>query len=215
MQWQAKYRLGFCLSFLTAVACLPGFAGAAWAASDDYPGASSRASLLVSPRDVKVQRDGDQFHVDAVMVVPVSPAMAWQVLIDFGHMTRFMPNLGLSEVLPGADALHFTVHQKGMAKFGLFSKSFDSTRAITLQPEQQRITARNLDGNLKAMQSVMTLSADGAGTRLEYHADVEPGFWLPPLVGPSAVQRQTAEQFSAMIEEMLRRAGKADTEKPR
>ena len=65
------------------------------------------------------------------------------------------------------------------------------------------------------MQSVMTLSADGAGTRLEYHADVEPGFWLPPLVGPSAVQRQTAEQFSAMIEEMLRRAGKADTEKPR
>ena len=55
------------------------------------------------------------------------------------------------------------------------------------------------------MHSVMTLSAEPSGTRLVYHADVEPGFWLPPLVGPAAVRDQTAEQFSALFAEMKKR----------
>ena len=51
----------------------------------------------------------------------------------------------------------------------------------------------------------MQLEAETGGTRLQYHAEVQPDFWFPPLIGPALVQRQTAEQFSAMIQEMLRR----------
>jgi hypothetical protein len=55
------------------------------------------------------------------------------------------------------------------------------------------------------MDSVMRLEPEPGGIRLQYHAEVQPNFWLPPMIGPALVQHETAEQFSAMIHEMLRR----------
>ena len=96
------------------------------------------------------------------------------------------------------------VSQKGVARYGIFSASFESVREIRLVP-QREIRARNVSGNLKHMESVMQLVAEEGGTRLHYHAEVQPDFWFPPLVGPSLVQHETAEQFSAMIQETVRR----------
>ena len=50
-----------------------------------------------------------------------------------------------------------------------------------------------------------SVASERRGTRLSYHAEVVPAFWFPPLIGPSVVRRETAEQFSAMTREMQRR----------
>jgi hypothetical protein len=51
----------------------------------------------------------------------------------------------------------------------------------------------------------MQLEPEAGGTRLQYHAEVQPEFWMPPLIGPAIVRHETAEQFSAIIDEMIRR----------
>ena len=157
----------------------------------------------VPDSDVSVQRSGASFTVDATMFTPVPPALAWEVLTDFDHMGSFVPNLSSSQVLERSDAL-LKVAQKGVARYGFFSANFESVREISLSP-QREIRAHNVSGNVKRMDSVMQLQADGSGTRLHYHAEVMPGFWFPPLIGPSLVRHETAEQFSAMLREMLRR----------
>ena len=194
-----------------SIGCAALLLGLASASShaDDYPSAANtsanaRAPLLVSPRSVTVRRDGDQFHVEAVMHADVPQKIVWEVLTDFSRLSQLLPDVHVSEVTPGVDDRHMSIRQVGVARFGPFSKKYESTREVVLVPQEQ-ISATNVAGNLKSMHSVMTLSPEAGGTRLAYQADVEPGFWLPPLVGPAAVRDQTAEQFSALITEMKRR----------
>ncbi|QIL80444.1 hypothetical protein G7047_11425 [Diaphorobacter sp. HDW4A] len=189
------------------------FGTVANAAADEYPSVSNanagaRAPLLVSPRSVNVQRDGDQFHVDATIHADVPQKIVWEVLTDFSHLVQILSDVHVSDVIPGADDRHLSIRQVGMARFGPFTKKYESTREVVLVPQEQ-ISATNVAGNVKSMHSVMTLSPEPGGTRLVYHADVEPGFWLPPLVGPAAVRDQTAEQFSALIVEMKKREAAA------
>lgn len=180
--------------FLLALAALLYPLQAAMAADGQRP---------VSDSDVQVQRSGGSFTVDATMYTPVPLALAWAVLTDFEHMGSFVPNLSSSQVVERSDAT-LKVAQKGVARFGFFSANFESIREISLSP-QREIRAHNVGGNVKRMESVMQLQAEGAGTRLHYHAEVLPGFWFPPLIGPALVRHETAEQFSAMLQEMLRR----------
>ena len=158
---------------------------------------------FVADRDVRVQRAGDHFTVDMVAHAPVAAAQAWAVLTDFEHMADFMPNLTASEVLERNGEV-VRIRQAGVARYGLFSARFDFVREFTLRPSQE-IRAHSTGGNVRRMDSVMRLTQDEGGTRLEYHAEVEPDFWLPPLIGPAFVRHETAEQFSAMIHEMVRR----------
>lgn len=167
------------------------------------PTAAADTPPAVPDKDVRVERSGSTFSVDVVMHAPVPLARAWEVLVDFDHMADFVPNLKASQIVERSDSL-LKVSQKGVARYGIFSASFESVREIRLVP-QREIRARNVSGNLKHMESVMQLVAEEGGTRLHYHAEVQPDFWFPPLVGPSLVQHETAEQFSAMIQEMVRR----------
>jgi len=158
---------------------------------------------LVMPDNVRVERSGERFTVDLVVVVPVPVRVAWGVLTDFAHMADFVPNLTSSEVLEQSEKL-LKVQQKGVARFGIFSSSFESIREIRLNAPFE-IRAHNVGGTVQQMDSVMQLQAEGNGTRLHYHAEVVPGMWFPPLVGPTVVRHETAEQLSAVVREMLRR----------
>ncbi|QTD44826.1 SRPBCC family protein [Ottowia testudinis] len=159
---------------------------------------------VVADQDIRVQRKGSAFSIDAVMHAPVPLATAWEVLTDFERMPRYQRSLKSSEVLErGAERL--LVHQKGVARFGPFSSPFESVREMQLA-SQRSIRAQQVSGTtLKQMTSLMTLEPENGGTRLTYHAEMEPESGLPPLVGPSLVQHETAAQFSATVREMVRR----------
>jgi carbon monoxide dehydrogenase subunit G len=157
----------------------------------------------VNPADVHVSRNGDSFTVDLVMHASVPPAQAFEVLTDFDHMASFVPNLRASQVLSRQGAV-LKVSQQGVAQFGPVSRSFESVREVRLIPPSE-IRVHGLSGSVKRMDSLMQLQPEPGGTRLQYHAEVDPGSWMPPLVGPALVQHETAEQFSAMLDEMARR----------
>lgn len=161
------------------------------------------ARSIVSDSDVRVEHSGGNFTVDLTMYAPVAPSLAWAVLIDFDHMVEFVPNLISSQVTERGDTV-LKVVQKGVAHYGLFSTNFESTREIRMTPLRE-IRAHGIGGNIQRMESVMQLRAEGAGTRLTYHDEVLPGFWFPPFIGPALVRHQTAEQLSAMLQEMIRR----------
>ncbi|MBC7681968.1 MAG: SRPBCC family protein [Ferruginibacter sp.] len=161
------------------------------------------AATAVADQDVHVERANGSFTVDVSIHVPVDRARAWAVLTDFEHMADFVPNLTSSQVTERSDT-RIKVTQKGVAKYGVFSTHFESTREIHLTPTHE-IRAHGVGGNVERMESVMELEPDGSGTRLIYHAEVLPGFWFPPLIGPSLVQHETAGQFSAMLHEMVKR----------
>lgn len=157
---------------------------------------------------VQVERDGDAIVVDADMLVPVAPREAWAVLADFEHFADFVPNMQVSRVVsrPGEP---LRVEQKGKARYGLLSFSYESLREVELVPFET-LRTRALKGNMKRMETLTRLSAEGDGTRIRYRNEAVPDFWVPPLIGPVFIRHEVAEQFGAFIREMLRRSGKTD-----
>ena len=157
---------------------------------------------LPTASDVKVARGNGNFNIDAVMHAPVPPDVAWEVLIDFDHMTSYQPGLAVSKVTERSGN-RLLVRQQGIASFGPFSSGFESEREIRLSPKTE-ILSTNVGGTVKYLVSTMKLAPEPGGTLLRYHAEIDPG-WLPPLLGPAAMRDSTAEGFAAMIREMQRR----------
>jgi len=164
--------------------------------------AAADATGPVAESDVHVEHTGNHFTVDLSLHAPVPPARAWAVLTDFEHMATFIPNLTNSEIIERNEK-GLKIHQKGVARYGIFSSQFESIREIQLSPMFE-IRAHGVGGNLQRADSLMRLEPDGAGTRLTYHAEAEPGFWFPPWIGPALVQHETAEQFNALLREMAK-----------
>ena len=168
------------------------------------PSARAQDELpVVSSSKVFVERTGGGFTITLSLYAPVAPALAWEVLTDFDHMSEFVPNLNSSKVSERSETV-LVVRQKAVARYGIFSMDVESIQETHLSP-QREIRARGVGGNFQRMDSVMQLQAEGAGTRLNYHADVLPDFWFPPFIGPRMVKRDIAEQFTGMLREMGRR----------
>ena len=154
-------------------------------------------------RSIDVAYDGETYVVTAHMVAPVSKAIAWEVLTDFSHMAAWVPNLRESNVIkPGENQL--TIEQNGTAKFGPFSFSYSSVREIVMNP-QITIESKQIKGEMRRQQSLMTLSADAGGTRLVYRLELVPTGMAAKAISEERLKHDMEEQFTAIVAEMIKR----------
>jgi len=159
----------------------------------------------VGEDDVSVEYRGGTYFSRATFTAPVPQTVAWEVLTDFEHMADFVPNLESSKILSREGNI-WRVGQQGRADFGPFSFRFESERRIELQP-RQLILARALSGSAKYMTSEMRLGREGGNTTFDYRTEMIPERWIPSSLGVNLLRHEMAEQLSAMVREMMRRAG--------
>lgn len=152
---------------------------------------------------VGVEKAGDTFLVDASIDLPVPVRMAWDVLTDFDAMASILSNLQSSRIVRRAGNTLFVL-QEGIAKFGIFSYSFNSMREIRLEP-MQRIIARQLTGTASGFASEMALSESGDGTLVHYHAEITPGSAIARMFGGPFIRHEVEEQLRSMAAETARR----------
>lgn len=155
--------------------------------------------------EVKATREGEEMTLTATMYAPVNPRVAWAVLTDFDRMAGWVPNLQESRIVSRPDERPLRLAQKGMKRVGLLTFSFESVREIELAPIQKTMKAKGLSGNMRKLESTTRVSPEGEGTRIEYHLEFIPNYWVPPLIGPALIRRESRLQFEAIIEEMVRR----------
>jgi len=154
-------------------------------------------------RSIDVAYDGETYVVTAHMFAPVSKAIAWEVLTDFTHMAAWVPNLRESNVIkPGENQL--TIEQNGTAKFGPFSFSYSSVREIVMNP-QTTIESKQIKGEMRRQQSLMTLSEDAGGTRLVYRLELVPTGLAARAISEERLKHDMEEQFTAIVAEMIKR----------
>jgi hypothetical protein len=162
------------------------------------------------PMEVTVQVEGNHALVDGRLVLPVSRQQAWAVMTDFDHMARFLSNMRESRVL-SVDGNTLTTFQRGLAKFGLVSFSFELTREIKLTPLEKIQTHLISGSTMKKLDSITTLQEENGQLWLVYHSDSIISTWMPALVAKPFIEHETREQFGQMREEMIRRKSNVDS----
>jgi hypothetical protein len=142
-------------------------------------------------RTLDVSRQGDIYQVQAVVYLAAPPQAVYAVLTDYEHFTRIsasivesrrVQQLDADEALVYTDtrfcALFFCRHVKEMQKVS-GTAPFDIVS--TVLPEQS--------DNVKSGSASLHMQAEGEGTLLHWQIELQPGFWVPPLIGPLLVER--------------------------
>ena len=158
--------------------------------------------------DIDLRQAGRTFVVDATFSAPVPPSVAWDVLTDFEHMDAFVPNLAESRIV-ARDGNLLTILQYGVARFGPLALRFESVRQVTLAPFAT-IRSTQLRGTMDKLDSTTTFTAEGTGTRLTYHVEAIPGTLFPDVIARRFLRHEIAEQFEAIVREMVRRHAVAE-----
>jgi hypothetical protein len=152
---------------------------------------------------LEVERAHDTFAVRIEIPVAVDVATAWQVLTDYDHLAEFVPDMRSSRMQRGEGG-RLLLEQQGEAKFLFFSSRIDVTLEVEESPPV-RLQFKAVRGNMKIMQGEWRVSATAAGIDLIYEAQLEPDFWVPPLIGSVIMRRDVARQVDGVVQEMLRR----------
>jgi len=163
-------------------------------------GAASAQSPI---RTIEIVEKDDGYVADVVMFAPVPPAIAWDVLTDFDKMAGWVPNVKESKVL-ARDGNVLEIEQRGVAKFGIASFPYVSARKMVLDP-QKTVKATQTKGSMKRLESLMRVSAEGAGTQLNYRLELVPSGLAAMALSKDFLKHELTEQFTAIVGEMVRR----------
>jgi hypothetical protein len=154
---------------------------------------------------VRVERRGEAVIVDVDAHMPGALRVAWAVFTDYDHMAAFITNLTTSKVLSRKDDV-LDVMQSGQTKVGFMTFGFEAVRAVELVPMRE-IRSNLVSGDFKAYMSTTSLAPAAGGTRVRHHGEYVPKSWLPPLIGPAVIERETRKQYQEFAAEIERRNG--------
>jgi len=155
-------------------------------------------------RSFDITQTDDTYVATIVMYSPAPLPVAWSVLTDFDNMGKFVPNVKESAV-KARDGNTLTVEQKGTARFGLLSFPYTSVRRMELDP-QKSILSTQVQGSMKKVVSLMKLSPEASGTRLDYRIELVPSGLASTVMSKDFLKNELTEQFTAIVGEMGKRA---------
>jgi carbon monoxide dehydrogenase subunit G len=153
--------------------------------------------------EVRAQNDGERIVIYATFLVPVGPQQAWAVLTDFDNIPNFISSVQFSKVL-NRTGNNLRVSQRGTTTYGFITYAFDSVGEVKLSPFS-KIQERMVSGSMRKMEEITVLVQEGHQTRINYHADIVPGHWIPKVPGQFLIENDARERFRQIKEEMIRR----------
>jgi ribosome-associated toxin RatA of RatAB toxin-antitoxin module len=161
------------------------------------------AFALEQPISVRTARDGEFVTVSASALMRVDPGVAWAVLSDYDHLSKFIPDMESSRVL-SREGNKLRVEQRGDVGFLFYREPVNVLLEVDEEPPRL-IVARSISGNVKGLETRYELHSSSAGVRLDYTGRFVPAFSIPPLIGMPIVSRLIERRFRAMVEEIQRR----------
>jgi hypothetical protein len=141
-------------------------------------------------RDVVVEKSDERYKLRSETFLAADRESLYRILTDYDQFTRFTSTF--------AEARNVEPDEKGRPRFYtrmegcvlLFCKSYIRAGHLVLTPTSDIVAIVNPElSNFKYAHEHWQLIPDGDGTLLIYTFEMEPDFWIPPLIGPYVVKR--------------------------
>jgi ribosome-associated toxin RatA of RatAB toxin-antitoxin module len=151
----------------------------------------------------EVRQTNGGYVADLVIWLPAPRELAFAVLVDFERMPDWVPNLHQTRVLE-RDANRVTVEHQGVVRYGILTVPFTTLREVDFVAPD-RIRTLQVRGTMKRHESRMVFSEDRAGTRIDYHVEMEPSALAALVMNKRRVESELREHCEAIGAEILRR----------
>jgi hypothetical protein len=146
-------------------------------------------------------------RIRAAVRIPATPEAIWRIVTDCHEALAFVPGLRHCRfVARAADGSWQEVEHEVRYSWLLPSVRY-VFRADYDRPH--RIDFHRISGDLKEEEGtwLLTPSADGIGTVVEYEVYVDPGFWIPQTLVAHTLRRDTRAVLTGLRECVAQDAG--------
>ncbi len=154
-----------------------------------------------------VERHGDRYRVEVDTRMRATPERIRGLLIDFPNLGRINDSIHTVEV----------VRQTGVTGWRIRTQSTICVAFVCREIRQTQDVIQSPDGDLVA--TVLPEESDFSygvarwyffgepgTTRMRFIAEVEPAFWVPPLIGPWLIQRALRQEALKSVQNLERLA---------
>jgi hypothetical protein len=140
-------------------------------------------------RTLELIRQEQTFRVESDVYLAAPPSGVYRVLSDYDDFERlssvFVDSRLLEPIEHGTGVVFF--HMKGCVLF--FCREVRLIERIDVEPETRiEVTIIPERSEMRRGWASWDIEPDGEGTLVRYVAEVEPEFWIPPLIGPLVIR---------------------------
>jgi len=168
-------------------------------------GAPARAAEI---RALTVEREGARFHVEMEVQLAAAAARAFAVFADAANLPRINPAVRVARPLYEAGAQD-RLYTEVYLCVAVFCRSLHQVQDLSraTQPDGRHLVADVLPArsDFRYGHAEWIFAGDDKVTDLQLHMEVEPAFWVPPLIGnwfAERLLREQAELTAAGIERL-------------
>lgn len=165
---------------------------------------------------VEVERKGGRFHVEMHTRLSVPPQAAYATFSRFEDLPRINPSVRRASII-GHNGEATRVESRLKVCLAFFCPKFRMTQDMLGGAEGEAFTlAATVVPELSDYRygvGTWTFAPCEDGTCLSFVAELEPKFWIPPLIGTWLMRRELRAQAKATsegIERLARQAMEAD-----
>ncbi len=144
-------------------------------------------------------------EVDALIEAPESAVRA--LLTDYSHLERVHPAVQFSEILAHSGPGAYQVRMVTKACVWFFCRRINQVQTMT-EGGDGSITAMAdpAQSDLKHGYARIEVWQEQQGIRVLIRSEVEPDFWIPPVIGPWLIMRRLHSEALATVANLERLA---------
>lgn len=140
--------------------------------------------------DVAVEQFGTRYvvDIDARFDVPADRLRA--LLTDYPNLGLVNDSIQRSEVLETISPRHHCVRTEARVCVALLCKTIVQVQDVSQLPDGDILaTVRATRSDFSYGVARWQFHEESAGTRMHFRSEIEPAFWVPPLIGPWLIRR--------------------------
>ncbi len=141
-------------------------------------------------RSIEVWQEGDRYHLVSESLIGASQDALYAVLTDYEQFKKFTSAIVASNnVEAGEDGRpRFYTRMQGCVL--LYCHTFVRRGYLLLTPKSDIVAISEPENSdFDFSREHWQLSGEGEGTVMIYKFEMDPGFWLPPYIGPYYLKR--------------------------
>jgi hypothetical protein len=175
---------------------------------------ASGAAVAYEIQDVRVDYQAPRYRIDMQVMLDVPAPAAYALFADPANLPRINPAVKQARIIATAPGALPRLYTDVRMCVSFFCRHIEQVQEMRQAPREdggalQASVIPELS-DLRYGQASWDLRDCGDRTCLRFSAEIEPAFWIPPLIGPWLVQRKLREeamQTSAGIERLVRETG--------
>ena len=159
-------------------------------------------------RTFRCDREAERYHVVSETFIDAPVDAVFAVLIDYDHYDRISSVFQESRYLERNPDGSGVVYTKARGCVAFFCTTVERVERLEVVPGAEIVaTVIPEQSDARYSRAQWRLEPDGQGTLLHYELEMEPDFWIPPLIGPPMVRhalRQGGARAATRIENLAR-----------